>query len=85
MIMIMIIKVQNNLKQMLNIPKHQTLDNQTQNAAIHHLRMQVINPKATWGPGGQLDQPGLFQYIQTHRLEMPIHFTNYYTTFQIEH
>jgi hypothetical protein len=38
--------VQNNLKQMLNLPKHQTLDTHAQNTAIHHLRMQVSNRAA---------------------------------------
>jgi len=35
--------VQTNLKQMLSMPKHQTLDMNGQNAAIQHLRMQGLN------------------------------------------
>ena len=41
MIVCLFIKVQSNLKQMLNMPKHQTLDTNTQSAALHHLRAQV--------------------------------------------
>ena len=35
--------VQTNLKQMLSMPKHQTLDMNGQNTAIQHLRMQVCS------------------------------------------
>jgi len=35
--------VQTNLKQMLSMPKHQTLDMNGQNTAIQHLRMQGLN------------------------------------------
>jgi len=35
--------VQTNLKQMLSMPKHQTLDMNGQSAAIQHLRMQGLN------------------------------------------
>ena len=34
-------QVQTNLKQMLAMPKHNTLDINGQNVALHHLRMQV--------------------------------------------
>ena len=34
--------MQNNVKQLLSMPKHSTLDMGGQNAAIQHLRMQVL-------------------------------------------
>ena len=42
-------QVQTNLKQMLAMPKHNTLDMNGQNVALQHLRMQVANIKLTGG------------------------------------
>jgi len=50
--------VQTNLKQMLAMPKHNTLDMNSQNAALQHLRMQGLNPD---GRSPQQPAPGQYQ------------------------